>query len=327
MSEFGLQNSLGRSGELPPPDKCDVSNMTRLIDYGNKRAEWLSWYSFRKDDPNNIEGQIIAMTFLDLSYRVLTRPRGDMALGPDIAARSGILSHMLDQGYVANQILAIRRLLDTRKDVFSLRRLLDDIEANRGLITRENFVAYDGKPYDPEGWRSLPLSPLGQIWGIDAPEFFRFLRAKIRHEMFDKLSGVKPANRNRGDRIREEVFAKLRSSLTAAEPDKPVTLSHKFFAHAANMASRQSLTYTGVALKDIEAAHKAIISVERAITDDILFIEVAREVVAMTPLGFFQGLDRVYAHPEAVGQMQSHWDQLEIDRNKWKNAYEAELYA
>jgi hypothetical protein len=267
------------------------------------------------------------MTFLDLSYRVLARARGDMALGPNIAARSGILAHMLDQGYIANQILAIRRLLDKGKDVFSVRRLLDDIEASRDVITRENYVAYDGKPYDPEGWRSLPPSPLGQIWGIEAPEFFEFFRSSIRHEMFDKLSGVKPSERHREDRIREQVFAKLRSWLTAAKPGKLMTLSNKFFAHAASMASRQSLTYSGVLLKDIESAHRAIISVERAITDDILFIGVARDVVAMTPLGFFKGLDAVYAPSEAVEEMQSQWDELERERNKWKDAYETELYA
>ena len=112
MNQFGLPEALPASNEPPPVEKCDVSNFKLLTKYRKKRAEWLSRYSFQKDDPNNIEGQIIGMIFLDLSYRILAKPRGDMKNGADIAAKSNILAHMLDQGYVATQVLAIRRLLD-----------------------------------------------------------------------------------------------------------------------------------------------------------------------------------------------------------------------
>jgi hypothetical protein len=129
--------------------------------------------------------------FLDLSYRTLVSGRGDFSKGPDIAARNGVLAHMLDQGYVAVQVLAIRRLLDKRKDVFSLRRLFDDIHANSGLITRENFVAHDGVPYDPNGW--LPMAapdPMIRIWRSDALNLIPFVRSSERHKVFDNLSGV-----------------------------------------------------------------------------------------------------------------------------------------
>ena len=145
--------------------------------------------------------------------------------------------------------------------------------------------------------------------------------------MFDKLSGVLPADRCRQDKIRIEVFERLQSWLNSAEAKKLVTLSHKFFAHAADVASRNALTYSGVSLKDLEAAQKAIISVERAITDDILCIEIARDVVAMPPLGFLKGLDAVYVPKEAIAEMDTHWEELEKDRNKWRDAYETELYA
>jgi hypothetical protein len=324
---FGLRGRVHEEGDPPAVEKCDVSDFNRLAEYRQKRDEWLGWYSFRKDDPNNIEGQIIGMVFLDLSYRLLAKPRGDMGQGPDIAARSGILAHMLDQGYVATQVLAIRRLLDGRSDVYSIRRLLGDIKKNSSLITREIFVAYDGTPFDPEGWQSLPPSVEAQIFGIDAPGFFRFVRSAERHKMFDKLSGTATASRNRQDLIRTEVFEKLESWLNSAEPEKLVTLSHKFFAHAADLASRNTLGYSGVSLSDIEAAQKAIVSVERAITDDILFVGISRDVVAMTPLGFLQGLDAAYAPKEVLVEMDAHWDELAKDRNKWRNAYEADLYS
>jgi len=306
--------------------QCDVSDFELLEKFRELRAKWISWYSFRKDDPNNIEGQIISMVFLDLSYRTLASGRGDFSKGPDIAARSGILAHMLDQGYVAIQVLAIRRLLDKRDDVFSLRRLFDDIRANSGLITRENFVAYDGTVYDPNGWQKLPQDPMIQIWGIDAPGLTQFVRSSERHRIFDNLSGTDQSNRNRTNTIRPAIFDKLLAWLDCQEAKNLVKLSHKFFAHASDLDSREGLIYTGVILKDIEAIQRAIVSVESAITDDILCMGIARNVVAMEPLGFLQGLDRVYVPTETISEMDAHWEQLRKDRDSWRNAYEAELY-
>lgn len=324
--QFGLQGAVAQSGTVPPVAECDVTDFSLLEKFREQRSKWISWYSFRKDDPNNIEGQIISMIFLDLSYRTLASGRGDFSKGPDIAARSGVLAHILDQGYVAIQVLAIRRLLDKRKDVLSLRRLFDDIRANSGLITRENFVAYDGSPYDPNDWQLLPKDPMIQIWGIDAPGLHRFVRSSERNKVFDKLSGTDQANRNRKDTITTAVFDKLLSWLDCQEAKNLVTLSHKFFAHASDLPSREGATYTGVLLKDIEAIQRAIVSVERAITDDILFMGIARDVVAMEPLGFLKGLDRVYVPTETISEMDAHWERLRKDRDSWRNAYEAELY-
>ena len=48
------------------------------------------------------------------------------------------------------QVLAIRRLTDTTKNVLSLSKLLQDIRSHRQLLTRENYVAFDGLPYHYE---------------------------------------------------------------------------------------------------------------------------------------------------------------------------------
>lgn len=326
-NEFGLLGPVSIPDMPPPVEECEVTDFPSLATYRAKRTEWISWYSFQRDDPNNIQRQIVGMVFLDISYRMLARPRGDFGQGPDIAARNGILAHMLDQGYVASQVLAIRRLLDRRPDVFSIRRLLDDICRNQALITQENFVAHDGSPYDPESWRSLPQDVESQIWGIEAPGLRGYLRSSERHVVFDKLSGVDLPNRSRKDAIRPDVFRKLLSWLECPEAEKLVKLSHKFFAHASDVQSRESMEYSGVLLKDIQAVQRAIVRVERAITDDILFMGVMRDVVAMQPLGFLTGLDKVYLPAELLAGMDAHWDELKEDRNNWARGYESELFA
>lgn len=324
--KFGLQK-FDRNAPPPPVEACDVLRPQALAKYRKKRAEWLGWYQFRKDEPNNIEGQIIRMIFLDICYRILTKPRAETPQNVNIAARNGLLAHMLDFGYAATQVLAIRRLLDRRTDVVSLQRLLSNIKLNRKLITRENYVAQDGKPYNPDGWKSLPATPEIQIWGPQAPGLSYYAISNERHKLFDKLSRVPAAERSRDDLISQHIFDKLESWLRSVEAEKLVMLSHKFFAHAADSNSLGALAESGVLLGDIERAQRAIVRVERAITDDILFIGVSREVVAMQPLGFLQGLDAPYVTAEMFAQMDALWNELKTDRNTWRGGYESDLYS
>jgi hypothetical protein len=180
-----------------PVDQCDVIDRKALEQYREKRYEWLSWYELRKGEPNTVQQQLFSMMFLDFAYRTLASARQGTDQGSAFAAQSGLLAHFLDQGYVATQVLAIRRLLDGRKDVFSLRRLLDDMTDHRKLITRENYVCHDGLPFDSEAWQSQVQGVEVQIWGIQAPGLHKFLASRVRHEMFDRLSGVSPTTRQR----------------------------------------------------------------------------------------------------------------------------------
>jgi hypothetical protein len=306
-------------------EQCDVIDRKTLEQYREKRYEWLSWYELRKGEPNTIQQQLISMMFLDLAYRTLASARQSTDQGPTLAAQSGLLAHFLDQGYVATQVLAIRRLLDTRHDVFSLRRLLDDMTDHRGLITRENYVCHDGLPFDSAAWRSEVQGVEVQIWGDQAPGLHRFLASRVRHEMFDRLSGVSPAKRQRGDLIKEDVFNKLKKLLVNSTAKKIVVLSHKFFAHAATTDSRGLLAFSGIKLSDVDEVQRAFTRVERAITDVLLFIAIARQVVPMPPLGLFKGLEHPYASPDAVTKMDNLWDKLTAERNQWAKGITEEV--
>lgn len=265
------------------------------------------------------------MIFLDIAYRILAEPRSGADPNLEISARNGLLAHFLDQCYASNQVLAIRRLMDKRSDVVSLRRLLMDIQAHRELITREIYVCYDGLPFDPESWKSLPQTPEIQIWGIEAPGLGKYLGSRHRHETFDQLSGVPASTRQRDDLIKDSVFDRLEGWLDSSPAPKIIELSHKFFAHAADMSSRGTLAYAGISLADIAEVHRAIVRVERAITDEILSIGVSRDVVPMPPLGLYKGLTNPYAPPESVDSMDKHWQDLSAERETWTNGILEEL--
>lgn len=305
-------------------EDCQVQDRNALLEYREKRDRWLGWYEYRKEEPNSIQQQFFSMIFIDLTYRIVYEPRLD-AGAENIAAKSGILMHLLDQCYVANQVLAIRRLLDGRNDVISLRRLLNDISNNRHLLTREIYVSYDGLPYDPEAWRSVPKDDEIRIWGIDAPGLSDYLGSRTRHTLFDRLCGVSASSRARTDRIRPEVFDKLTNWITQSPANKLIELSHKFFAHAATSDSRGLVEYSGIKLADIAEIHRTLVRVERAITDQILFIAVARDVVPMAPLGLLKGLDNPYVPANSIEKMYERWETLSNERNKWTIGIEDDL--
>jgi hypothetical protein len=299
-------------------DQCDVEDREALALYRDKRYEWLSWYELREGEPNTVQAQIFNMIYLDLVYRTLVVPRQKADEHLKIAAKSDVLAHFLDQSYVATQILSIRRLLDTRSDVFSLRRLLDDITKHRLLITREIYVCFDGLPYDSDAWHSLPDQGVeSKIFGIDAPQFAEYRRSQARHETFDRLSAVSPTARKRVDRIKVSVFQKLKNWLTNGTADKLILLSNKFFAHASSTDSRGSLQNSGISFADVDNVQRALVRVERAITDLLLFIGISREVVPMPPLGLLKGLDAPYTTGDLIQKMQERWDELVAERNQW----------
>ena len=70
---------------------------------------------------------------------------------------------------------------------------------------------------------------------------------------------------------------------------------------------------------ELDEAQRAIIRVERAVTDLVLARRIARDVVPMPPLGLFAKLDLAYATKDAENQMYNRWNELSDERNEWKH--------
>jgi hypothetical protein len=95
----------------------------------------------------------------------------------------------------------------------------------------------------------------------------------------------------------------VKNLLMNSTAEKIVLLSHKFFAHAATEDSRVALAFSGIKLTDADEVQRAFVRVERAITDLLLFIAIARQVVPMPPLWLLNGLEHPYALTEAIKRM------------------------
>ncbi len=299
---------------------CDVDDRPLLTQYRKKWQTWLSWYELSDDQPHSIENQLHQMFFNDLLYRSVVGGR-QAASSDEPNALAPALNYMLQMGYVTFQVLAITKLLDRSRDVLSIAKLLDDISTHYQLITRENYVAGDGKPYDYEAVL-LEAMKTGNVathlFGIQAPGLSHALCAKERHEQFDRLSGVKqPDQRQRKDTIQPSVFEILKGWISNINLAKLRTLRNKYFAHAADDYASQSPTFQGLSFSQVDEAQRSIIRVERALLDNVLRYEVGRDVVPLPPLGLFIGLDQPFATAASLTEMQSQWDALKKERDTW----------
>ncbi len=298
---------------------CEVDDKTTLARYRQKWLEWMSWYGYGSPEPNNIQTQIHRMFFNDLTYRATVSVRSSVGAETDISARSATLAYLLDQGYVVSQVLALQRLLDDRKDVISVKRLLKNVEKNRALITREVYVAGDGLPYDHSSWVNAvdKSDPMIQIYGFDAPGLHRFAISKHLHETFDLLSGKKPEQRTRFDVIPKSIFRKLDGWISGPSATEIGGLRNNFVAHAADSLRLGSAQFNGVSFLQIDELQRNIVRVIHALIDDILSIRIGRSVIPMAPLGIFRGLNLPYSPSDAEANMHQRWNDLSKERNGW----------
>jgi hypothetical protein len=295
-----------------------VADEANLTAYLGKRTEWFSWYE-GVDEPNSIWRQLNLMIFSEMSYRVVRQER-DRGFESDASAP--IVSYLADTAYFGSQMLAIRKLLEPKDNVISLKRVLKDLKQNKSLITREVFVCYDGTRYDP----GTPTITVPGLQPEDSP-FSEWSRSTRRHELFDRLSNATSSGRSRTDVIRDEVFWRLDHWIKNSGASELILVCNKYLAHAATSRSIAGVQSSGITFDQVESVQKILVRVAKAIYDLILTSGVFSPVVGMPQLGYFGKVWNNADLVPRVKRMNDDWDQLETIRNSWPDNLEDDLLA
>lgn len=302
-------------------EKCDVHDRNALAAYRDCRLRWVEWLS--GNTHNSINRQLYGMMWDDAAFRALNEARRFATKEHPTAAVAPMLAGLIDQGFVATQVLAIGRLVDGREDVISLRRLLDDIEAHAHLITREIFVCHDGLPFDFDAvesayWQREGLPASGEVVGLPVAGPDAFYSSRRAHEAFDCAKGTKAAVRSRSDRLGLEVFAEIRKLLEAPEIAFIVHLRHKFVAHAADpiSISKAGIERFGITLNQLEAAQKALVQTAQRIELDLLWGS-SRGVVPVPQHDHFAHLDRPVVPAARLEELATWWHEHCASREAW----------
>ncbi len=310
-----------------PVEQCDISNQERLLLYRSKRAEWINW--LRGNDSHSIWRQINNLLWEDLLFRTVNDLRRNAIEYPskDVGFNDAVL-RLFDAGFVTTQVTAIRRLTDKqprdpKKGVISISRLITDIRQHSHLVTREMYVSYNGLPYDPEPLYSAciekklaneDLKCMSLEFGM-APT--NWSMSQMIHENFDKLSKVTPDNRSRTDVIAPEWFDWLESCLVVCNDIRKYT--YKFVAHAAEPASRSSLTnsQTAITLDRLRNCQQAIYKVAAFLYGPVLW-KGSYAAVPVPQYDHLENLDKRWVSKSSAGTAHQYWNRNLEDIEKWE---------
>ena len=289
-----------------------------LVTFEEKYKLWRSWCALDTTEPNSIDQQLSSLLLSDMEYRVLLAAR---QLG-NATLDNLLLRSFLNRGYVALQLLGIRKLTEKNgkhpsRGVISLKRLADDIRKHRSLFTRHNFVCRDHYSYE------LPLPFDGGLTNGESGFIAHgspldlWIRTRARHEQFDRISCKLPTQRLPDDLIDERMLNILDAWLADARIEEFRVQANKFIAHSADSISRQDLQPAMISLDLVTKVHALLIKAESLFVDVLLFPGIRRDAtIRIRELGVINALapDSL----EARSSLQQQWDALAKERNEWR---------
>jgi len=291
---------------------------------------WRSWMG--QKDPHSIAHQIYEMMWEDATFRVINECRRLAPTAPEGGARLNFVIHQLiTTAYFRTQAMLIRRLCEKNKEknpdwhVISLRRLLDDIEQNAHLYTRENIFAAAGLPYDYseakkradeyESRESARCIAEGRaVCAFDPKIIGAWERPHQLHLDFDRLSGTTPSARDPSDALRKDLIQAVRAKLDVCKGVK--TYVDKIVAHAAVPANRDGAVDLHINLERIQECHRAICS-----TASFVSVYVLREphshFLAVPQFNVLRYIEEPWVSPENKGKLQDVWDAQNRQVQEW----------
>lgn len=309
-----------------PVDQCDVPPERRgaLQSYRDRRRVWLSW--IETDEHHAIWTVLSSMIWTDVAFKVLSH----LAVNNESSAlNNSLVAEALIDGQVATQVLAIRRLTDNRnRDVISLRRLVKEIRRNFALFTRENYVCFDGLPYDYEAVQYAEMmerAGKGCFWReTSGPRAHG--TSRLAHDQFDRLAGIDPKRRSREDRLPSSLLTTIEKWLADSGADELAEWSHAYLAHAGGPESRKRIADLTVTANKITDAIKAMARVTEAISAWLLFA--GGRSGSLMPVAQFdqlEKLNRPIMEADGLAEADALWHRLSAERNRYLDGLEDDL--
>jgi hypothetical protein len=178
--------------------------MYKLIDHINKCKEIIEL-----GNKNSITNLISDIIYYDLLYRSFNE---GLRLDKQNDKKPNSIIGLIHESFFDSQVMKIRRLLDNSNDVYSLRKVLNEIIRHEHLYTREEYILL----IDPETIqkRAYELLVLDQ------------------HRKYDQISGKTPYNRAREDKLNHSYLMEIKAYLD--KPNIIVKYTNTFVAHSLN---------------------------------------------------------------------------------------------
>ena len=298
----------------------DIVDKEKGEAFRKKRLYWMD--CLNGEDPNSISRQIYSMLWDYSLFCTVNELRRIAANGNQKSVGfNGPVIRLFDAGFVVTQSTGIRRLIEKPKKnpnlaVISLRSLINDIEKNLDLITRENYVSYDGLPYDYESIQKKWIVSAPKVGCVATTGPDGWPMSERAHKNFDKLAKVDPKNRKRTDTIKKEVLERLELEIIKCEDVKKYV--DKFIAHAAAPETRTGLTkeQQGLTLDRLKETLKIIYAVASYLSGTFLW-ESSLGGVPTPQFDHLKNLDKPWATEEALNTAHEKWNDFSKEVSTW----------
>lgn len=146
-----------------------------------------------------------------------------------------------------------------------------------------------------------------------------WVTSQLVHKAFDRLSGVDPLHRSRGDLISEKVFDTLKAWLDAPVLESFRKYRNKFVGHAADAYSRSlaPLSRLGLTLDEIAKAQRIVIRIANVIGSQLLYCHGVGNPVPVPRFGIFEHLALPVIPVEHMEDIGKWWNDHMDARKTW----------
>jgi hypothetical protein len=292
-----------RDAKMKDICSCDVKDKELLASFREKLKHWKTCLSDNKDC-HSIYRQLTSLFRDHAIYRTFNEARrlSEETNDPSTGLQGTIID-LLDRNFMDSQAIAIRRLTDQRRDVVSLRSLIDEIKVNISIYTRENYVCYDGFSFDkaPDDDHHVEHS------------------RRARHTSYDYLSGKENGSRSREDKLSSTVLAALEEGI---EEDFKITREvriyvNKWVAHAADPKNREKYAHVPdeVHLHKLDECYQALIRIGKKVE---LFID--EFLLCSVPKPIFDQLknwDKPVVTTKDLKALREYWFERDREIENW----------
>lgn len=252
-----------------------------IVDFQEKRKEWLTWFDL--GNPWSIWSRIYHQVWNEACFRSFNELRR-LQIEAGQTNVPLFLDGLVSYGFIAGQVLTIRQLCEwsnpkkPERGVVSLKRFIDELKENKTLFTRENYVTFDGNPYEYEQARqkhfdnlaNLAAQTPGQVvtTGGPVPEWHW---SEKKHEAFDELSGKDNKERRPDDTICSHVISAMQSRLSHCQ--NICDYANKKVAHNPDEFSLKSANQNNLVLTldKIRCANRILSGLARFIFGQVLW--------------------------------------------------------
>lgn len=286
---------------------CDVHDKEKLTLFIHKRKEWERLLLDKSS--HSVSNQVTNMFWNDIVFRTFNEGRKlTVKRNSPECGLNGPLMRLLDAGFVESQIMAIRRLTDRNfrdpeKAVISLIRLIDDIKEHSHLITRENYLCYDGTTYtEPSSMEDLP----------------KWIRWRDRQRNFDKMSGIPENKRARSDKINGSLIKRLEKNLRACDGLRKY--ANKFIAHASDPQTNPELSEDekNITLDKLDECYRGIVRTA-SFWGAMLLHEYSLGCLATPQYNQLKNLDKPMVTKEDMKKLGMFWEERDREVGSWED--------